>query len=296
MTDVSTGAPAPDSVPDTSNTGEEAGSDKGEGTTPEEVASILHLPQATPAAPAAPADEEVTPPNPDEVPALPPNTEEPAKPEPLQPEKPAPVAPEPAAPTNEKEYSLEVEDANGEKIKITVGDSLEDALKDFEPKNNGQIFQILRDLEKLEREKSDDEATKADEAAEAARTEQINTMVTGWNNEIAALQAEKRLEVTADGKDSERVKEVFAFMQEENDRRVAANLPGLTSFEDALDKLENREARAAKVAADKAEKEQARQNGGLVGGSSAPASSAPKAYVANSARNVNEAIRQQGLL
>jgi hypothetical protein len=85
-------------------------------------------------------------------------------------------------------------------------------------------------------------------------------------------------------------------MAEENDKRIKASRPTLDSFEDALDKLEAKEAREANAEAKVEAKNTARKNGALVGGSSAPAGNGPKVYRAGSARSMSEAIREQGLL
>jgi hypothetical protein len=85
-------------------------------------------------------------------------------------------------------------------------------------------------------------------------------------------------------------------MADENEKRMKEGKATLNSFEDALDKLENKEARDKAVEAAKADKGEARRKGALVGGSSAPASSGPPVYKAGSATNANDALRKAGLL
>jgi hypothetical protein len=270
----------------------------GEGTTPEEVASVLksagiNLPENKPAPEAAVDDEEGEDPDKPVV-----DEEEPAEAEeePAEEEEPAKEPAkqvEPVAADDDK-YSFQIEDANGVAFKISVGAKMEDILAEFEPKNNGQILDILEQLREVKDQKTADDAQAEQDSAAAARTEQTQQYLKGWSEEAEALQGAKRI---PEGKDGEtRIGEVYKFMADENDARIKANKPTLNSFEDALDKLENKEARDAKVEQDKQDKETARKNGGKVGGASAPASSGTPVYKAGSAKNANQAIRTLGLL
>jgi hypothetical protein len=197
-------------------------------------------------------------------------------------------------------FALEVEDANGEKITINPGDNLEEVLKDFEPKTNGQIFQIIKDVMKMESDKEAYDADQKTAAQEAAHAETLANIHAGWDKEISTLQADKRMPVSADPNNpskefTERRDAVFKFMAEENDKRREDGRPLLQSFEDALDKLENREAKESKIEAAKKEKELARERGGMIGGSSAPAGSSSPVYRPGSARNANEALSVMGI-
>jgi hypothetical protein len=176
-----------------------------------------------------------------------------------------------------KTFTMEVEDANGQKITLSPDDDIEEMFKDFEPKNNGQIFKILDDLHQLRAEKSAYDTDQSVKSEEAERTAKINEIQEGWDSEIKSLQGEKRIPISTDGKEEPRIAEVFKFMGEENEKRVASNRPTINSFEDALDKLELRETKeeAAKKAKDA--KELARTRGGMVGGSSAPSRTASQA-------------------
>jgi hypothetical protein len=199
----------------------------------------------------------------------------------------------PDADTEDK-YSFEIEDANGVTFKIAVGATMEQILAEFEPKNNGQVIDILHRLGKLETQKTADEAQAADDAAKAERSEAASKILEGWGEEAKELQAQKRIPAGEDG--DKRIDEVYKYMADENETRMKAGKATLNTFEDALDKLENKEAREAKVEQDKADKDTARKNGSLVGGSSAPASSPQPVYARGSARNVNDAIKKMGLL
>lgn len=191
-------------------------------------------------------------------------------------------------------FTIEIEDANGKKFTVSPDDNLEDVLAEFEPKNNGQVLQLMRDLDRLSGEKSTYESQQAEAASEAERQELVTSIQKGWDDEITRLQGEKRLPL--DAKIDDRKQEVFKFMAEENEKREAENRPLLQSFEDALDKLELREEKEAKAQAAKDEKELNKRRGSLVGGSSAPATSGGKAYQPGSARNADEALRAAGLL
>jgi hypothetical protein len=90
---------------------------------------------------------------------------------------------------------------------------------------------------------------------------------------------------------------IHAYMSAENQKRLAAGRPPLESMEDALNGLERQEAADATAKAAKDAKATARANGGLVGGSSAPASSGLPAYRANAGhRTADQALKAQGLL
>lgn len=294
------GGGAPADEPANPNPADEpAADDKGEGTTPEEVKSVLKnsgmdLPDEP--KPADPADDDEEGDDPDKPAAGADDAkpvDEPADDEEV-PDKPAkPTAP--ADDTNaEDKYSFQVEDANGVTFKISADANIEDVLAEFQPKNNGQIIAVLDQLRDVKAQKATDDAKAAEDIAKAERTERATEIRTGWDAEAKALQGSKRIPEGADGET--RINEVFKFMADENTKRIDANQPTLNSFEDALDKLENKEARDAKDKADKADKIKARENGGKVGGSSAAASSGPPIYKAGSARNSNEALRSMGLL
>ena len=262
--------------------------DGGITTTPEEVEALLGLkPMGTVEATPDEDEEPDEPETPDVLetpeitpPDVPDSTE--AKPD---------AANEPA---DVPAFELEVEDVNGEKFTLKPGDDLEEVLKDFEPKSNGQIFAVLEKLGELKSQKAAFEQEQATKAEETEKAEQITAIQSGWDKEIESLQGAKRLEVTTDGK-NERVDAIFKYMNEENDKRIEDGRPLIRSFEDALDKLELIETKAAASEKAKEEKELTRKRGNMVGGSSAPATSGAPVY-RGGARNANEAIRQMGIL
>jgi hypothetical protein len=271
--------------------GSEGNEEAAEGTTPEEVAQVLKgagmdvkVPAAAPA-----ADEEakeVAPDADDDA-----GEEEAA---PAEEAKPAEEAAKPEAPTDEEapSFTMTIEDVNGQSYSISADDNLSDVLEDFEPKNNGQILDILDKFRDLKDSKKSYDSEQATKAADDEKQEAISKILSGWDREIDQLVADKRL----DSKEADRVGEVREFMSNENSKRETDGRPLIGSFEDALDKLEAIEAREAAAQAKKDAKDTARKNGGMVGGSSAPASGKQQAYRVGSARNVNEAIRAAGLL
>lgn len=305
---------APDNAPAepaTTGTGLPINDPAGEGTTPEEVASVLKSSGINlPAEPTAIADDGEEGDDPDapaaqDEPAAPPAApEEPTPPEepaePAAPEEPAaPAEPEtpptpPAAEADPDKYTLTVEDATGTTYKIGPGDKLEEALANFEPKNNGQIMDILDQLRDLRAQQAQDQATEAENTAKAETAQRVADIRKGWDSEITDLKAQNRIVEGDEGQ--ARINEVYKFMSEENDKRIAAGRPTIGSFEDALDKLEAQEGRNKAIEAAKAEKEEARNKGALVGGSSAAVATTPKPYVAGSARNANDAIRKMNLI
>lgn len=275
--------------------------DGGVGTTPDEVAELLNLPkpekveeeeeidedaEAAKAAEEAEAKEQAAKTEQEKAAADAKKAEDEAAKK---------TTTETAANEDVPTFELEVEDANGEKVTLKPGDKLEDVLKDFEPKNNGQIFQIIDDLHQLRAEKEKYDADAKVKAEEEAHTTALQEINDGWNKEIEALQGDKRIPVTTDDKHSERVDEVFKFMGEENAKREEDGRPFIRSFEDALDKLELRESKEAEAKKAKEEKELTKKKGAMVGGSSAPATSGAPVYKGG-ARNANEAIRHMGLL
>jgi hypothetical protein len=275
----------------------------GEGTTPEEVSQVLKSAGMNlPDAPQAQIDDDEEGDDPDKVVADDtPKPDEDTKEEPEADDEQEEEVKDPPKPdvkpeeqSTEDKYAFTVEDANGVTYKITADADIEDVLKEFEPKNNGQIISILDQLRQVKEAKSLDDAKAAEDSVKAERTEAANKLLEGWGAEAKDLQAQKRIPDGADG--DKRVEQVYKFMADENEKRMSAGKPTLNSFEDALDKLENKEARTKAVEDAKSDKANARKNGALVGGSSAAATSGSPTYVRGMARNANEAIQKMGLL
>lgn len=202
---------------------------------------------------------------------------------------------EEATDTDKKQFVLKVTDANGKEFVIDPDDDLEKVLEDFEPKSNGQIMSVIKQLQDLKTAKEQYASDQEKQQTDAAYQKQVETIRTSWDSEIAALQGDKRIPVEADGKVPARVTEVFKFMREQNDKRLQDGRPLLQSFEDALDKLELKESKDDTVKKNKDEKVLARKRGAIVGGSSAAATSGVSSYK-RGARNPIEALKQMGVL
>lgn len=205
-------------------------------------------------------------------------------------EEPAPVPEDKPAPelstTDAPDFSFEITDANDVTFKIGPEDNLEDILKEFEPKNNGQIINVLERLREIKDEKKAYDETQAEEASKAETAATVAEIQESWQTEFKALAIA----------DEDRREEVMKYMADENDQRQKDNRPLIRTVEHALLGLEKQEAKQEADDKAKAAKDKARENGSLVGGSSAPASTAAPVYQPNSARNSSEAIRAMGLL
>lgn len=189
--------------------------------------------------------------------------------------------PEPAKPSDEAQF-IEVEDSAGVTHKIS---KLEDLPEDFEYKNSRQPLEIYKQLEKLERDATEAAEIKRTQEEEAAVNQSKQEQFDAWDKEVTELAKSKRVDV----KDTERIDAVFKHMNEINAARAKAKNPNLlTSFEDALDKFE------AKEAADKAEQDKkndnelAKKKSSLIGRSSAAAGGEHYVYKAGSARTIDD--------
>jgi hypothetical protein len=181
----------------------------------------------------------------------------------------------------EDESAIEIEDANGQTFKIS---SIDDLPEDFEPKNNRQIIEIVAAITRLDEQNrlAAEDKKLAEVAAEEQRVQ--NEQFASWNDEIKALEAEKRF----DTKDDKRIDAVFSEMVKINNARAkAGNTNYITSFEDALEKLEAREAREATVSNEKKATEKAKLKSSLIGRSSSTSKESP-VYVAGSYRNMDD--------
>lgn len=202
-------------------------------------------------------------------------------------DEPEEVATDPTVP------GLEVQDIDGKTYKIT---RVEDLPDNFVPKNNRQVIEILRDLTRLDasNEKLQQDAAAREQAqqVEAQRQEVLKS----WDNEIADLQKDGRLDkpkaqAGSDGftKDPavQKVDAVFKFMAEINDKRAAAGNPNMIrSFEDALDKYDLQESTKVKEEATKSEVATAKEKAGVIGKGAGVAGGSEGVYVAGSAKSI----------
>lgn len=186
-----------------------------------------------------------------------------------------------AEPTD-KEFFIEVEDADGVTHKIS---QIEDLPEDFVAKNNRQGYEILRSLDKLDRERDAYQADQVEQAAIAEKAAADAAQFDSWDREIAELGKGKRI----DSADSDKVNKVFEHMNTVNKARIAANNPNLiTSFEDALDKFEAFEAKNVASDKKKAENERAKSKASLIGGSNSTGAGAAQPYYSGRYRSMDD--------
>lgn len=187
----------------------------------------------------------------------------------------------PATPSDEDLF-IEVEDAEGVTHKIST---IEDLPEDFEPKNNRQIMEIIKATDNLDAQRTErqQQAVKAEEEAFVEQTKQ--DQFKSWDVEIGELAKTGRV----DAKNPERLNDVFGYMNEINNARREAGNPNLiSSFEDALDKFEAKEAKD-KVEADKKNgNATAKLKSGVIGRSSAASTGDRYVYRAGSARSIDD--------
>jgi hypothetical protein len=200
-----------------------------------------------------------------------------------------------------EDYALEVEDAAGTKYTINSIDDLPD---DFTPKSNKQALQILDDLRELQTKRKADEEQVAVAAAEKQRNDAQAEVQKGWMTEIEALQADGRIDKPKikEGQPGfledpaiKRMDEVFTFMVNENKSRLAKGIAPIRSFTDALTHLELKEARAAKVTADRASADVAKRKAGLLsgaGGAGNGSGVADQPYRAGQAQDIFDVINR----
>lgn len=212
--------------------------------------------------------------------------ETPEEPAPAEEESPAPTEtkPEPTPPAepSDEDLFIEVEDREGVTHKIS---SIEDLPEDFEPKNNRQILEIIKATDNLDNQRTEREAKAEADAATAAVEEAQTAQFKSWDAEIAELAKTERVDAT----NMDYLNDVFGHMNEINAARTKAGNPNLiTSFEDALDKYEAKQA-ADKVEIDKKnENSKAKAKSALIGKSSAAAGGDHYVYRAGSARSIDD--------
>lgn len=177
---------------------------------------------------------------------------------------------------------IEVEDADGVKHKIT---KIEDLPEDFSPKNNRQGLEILVQLQKLEQKQTAADELAKTQAQEAEFNKSKQEQFDSWDKEITEIAKTKRVDV----KDTDRINAIFEHMNAINAARTKAGNPNLiSSFEDALDKFE------AKEASDKAELDKKNDNAtakakaALIGRGSAAANDSNFVYKAGSYANIDD--------
>lgn len=183
---------------------------------------------------------------------------------------------------SDEELFIEVEDSEGVTHKIT---SIDDLPEDFSPKNNRQILEIIKATDRIESQLEQRASDKATEAENQLTREATDAQFDSWDKEVEALAGEKRLDVT----DTERLDAVFGYMREINEARAAAGNPNIiTSVEDALDKLEVKEAKDAAEMAKVNDNERAKAKSAMIGRSSATSAGDNFVYRSGQYRSIDD--------
>lgn len=186
-----------------------------------------------------------------------------------------------ATPSDEDLF-IEVVDSEGVTHKISTLDDLPD---DFVPKNNVETLRIVAELSKLDA-KREQRATDAVEAEQAAAVKETqDAQFKSWDKEIAELGKTDRVDI----KDTDRINDVFGYMNEINAARQKAGNPNLiTSYEDALEKYEAKEVRDKAETDKKNGNDLAKAKSSVIGRSSATAGADRYVYRAGSARSIDD--------
>lgn len=152
---------------------------------------------------------------------------------------------------NGSPLTLTVKDKTGKDFVLKPGDDLDEVLAEFDPKSTGQIMKIISDFQKLNADQVARDAANAAQEATQQQEQARAAQVDAWDTEITNLQADNRVPKPVAKPGSAawkadpavvRVSEVFEFMTKENAKRQAAGSSNfITSFEDALDKIERAE-------------------------------------------------------
>lgn len=212
-----------------------------------------------------------------------PVVEEPPAPEPEAQPEPAQPEPEPApAPEPEPEINLD-------EFKV------EDLPDDYEPKSWKEAIAIAEDraIKRMKAEEAQKVVAKREE--DKANDAALKEVQAAYDAEITQLTQSDRLPKDQEG-NMKRQEEVWAFMNAENQRRHAAGSKFfINSFEDALERLELREMKAAAAARENQEAEDRKTRGGMIaGGSGAKVPTNPTAGL-RSGMSLDDILEQEGI-
>jgi hypothetical protein len=196
----------------------------------------------------------------------------------------------------ESGLKLEITDKNGKTFTLKPGDDIDTVLAEFDPKNTAQVMSVLRQFDQMEQKQTAWDAEQAENRATAEQAKTNQATLSAWDAEITSLQGEDRIGKPAAKPGTpefvndpavKRVDQVFKFMMAENARRAEAKNPNLiTSFADALDKLELQEIRTKQAQDKKDEVETAKQKSALIGGRPSGGGNAAPVYRPGQAKSV----------
>lgn len=226
-----------------------------------------------------------------------PAVEEPV-PTPAAPEAPpAPVEPQTAPELVTDDLWVEVTNAEGAKIKLSLDDGIPD---EFTFASDKQLYEILDAFQEMKNLKKERETAiqdwNAKQEAEATQAQSQEDTLNGWNQEISDLIDAGVLEGPKVKENDPnylkdpavaKIDEVFKFMTAENAKRATSGKPPLRSFGVAYNLYSNDSNIKAVTAAEAAQAAATKQRGAIVGGTSAPTGNTDRpVYKRGSASNI----------
>lgn len=170
---------------------------------------------------------------------------------------------------------------------------LEDIPDDYEPKNWKEVLQLAEDRAYKRIKGEDAQRTKAEQDDTALRTAALQEIQAGYDAEIDDLTKDGRLPAGDDG--LKRQEQVWTFMNEENSRREKAGSQFfINSFEDALNLLEVREAKAEAAKKEAEEAELRKKRGAAIGGTSGAKVPSTSASGLRKGMTMDQVMEQEG--
>ncbi len=230
---------------------------------------------------------------------------------PKAPEQPAPAPVKPpevpereAKPTepasvDTSDLWIEVENADGEAIKITLDGGLPD---DFQFKTDKQLYEVMDSMREMKELQAEREAELEANLEKQTAQQSQESQLASWENETqtlidAGLIPEPKLKAPADGKQftPEEVEndpslklqnDVYTFMKTENDKRLAEGKQPLLSFGTMLNIYQQQQKASEEAKAKEEEVKLTKERGALIGGDSAASGGEKSTYVAGSHSNI----------
>lgn len=205
-------------------------------------------------------------------------------------------------PENDDDLVLEVEDADGKKIKITT---IDDLPEDFMFKDSRQVLKIADQLRDLRDTKAERTKLREENNTISNSTENRNAVVKLWKTELADMQeagvipageADFEKGKFANKAVQEGVEGIFNYMIELNSARSEKGLPLLSSLQDVLTYRQADERAKAEADADKHKKAVKTEKAKVVAGSktstAAPGDKDEPTYVRGSGVGINDIVNE----
>lgn len=170
---------------------------------------------------------------------------------------------------------------------------LEDIPDDYTPKNWKEALALAEDRAYKRVRGEDAKKAKKDADDDEERSAAIKEIQSGYDAELASLETEGRIPKGDDG--LKRQDQVWQFMNTENAKRQQAGSKFfINSFEDALDKLEAREMKAAQAERDTKEAEARKKRGAMIGGTGGAKVPAQSATGLRKGMSMDDVLEQEG--